>query len=415
MSGGVDSSVAAALLIQQGYEVVGFHMHFWSEENYAGTERITNKCCSIEALETARKIAHQLGIPFYVVDYSKQFKKSVVDYFLEEYRNLRTPNPCVACNKFIKFGHFLDQAQKLGCDFVATGHYARIAGIKTDLLESERPRSRRPVTASISSAQSVSDEFKSRIQLSFPRKRESIKYSGSPIRSGMTIEQYHLLASVDQNKDQSYFLWTLTQEQLAHILFPIGGFLKTNVRKMACDFGLSVFNKPESFEICFINDVDYRSFLQRHIPEVVRPGEVVNVVGKIIGKHEGLPLYTIGQRRGFLVETKTPANAPLYVVGFNQEKNQLIVGRGKESEKTRFEVVAVNWIGGYVPKVPLECSVRIRHQGELLKAKVSAKGGSASGRKFIVELDEPQRGVTPGQSAVFYLGDEVLGGGVIRA
>ena len=354
MSGGVDSGVAAALLVERGYEVLGLHLNFWKESG----EEAENRCCSLESLEAARGTAHQLGIPFYVRDYAKDFKKIVVDYFLAEYAAGRTPNPCVVCNQFIKFGKLLEYARTLECDYLATGHYARV-----------------------SNPTGLDDD-------------------------GPTRRVYRLLKGVDESKDQSYFLWTLNQEKLAHILFPVGELTKPEVRKLARVKSLPVSDRPESFEICFVQDKDYRDFLKRHIPTAVKPGEVVNTKGEVIGKHFGLPLYTIGQRKGFEVHS----SVPLYVIGSDLEKNQLVVGRGGESEKQKFAVGSVSWVSGQMPKDRVDCQVRVRYQGELLNAKIS----SIKAKTVKIELDEAVRGVTPGQSAVFYQNEEVLGGGVIE-
>ncbi len=362
MSGGVDSGVAAALLVEEGYEVLGVYLDL-GIKGLKGVKDING--------EAARETAAKLGIPFYVKDYSKDFKKIVVDYFLAEYAAGRTPNPCVVCNQFIKFGKLLEDAKALGCDFLATGHYARVA--------------------------------------------REIKNQKSKIKNGETSRVYRLLKGVDETKDQSYFLWTLTQDKLARILFPIGDLTKPKVRKLARVKSLPVSDRSESFEVCFIKDKDYRDFLKRHIPRTIKPGEVVNAKGEIIGKHFGLPLYTIGQRKGFKINPKSQIpnpnyGIPLYVVGKNLEKNQLIVGRGAESERQRFAVSGINWVSGRVPEGEVVCQVRVRYQGELLSAKLKMK----SEKLADVELDEPTRGITPGQSAVFYAGDTVLGGGIIE-
>ncbi len=375
MSGGVDSGVAAALLMEQGYDVLGLHLHFWQEgikgikgvKENGFLEEVGNRCCDLAGLEAARKTAAKLGIPFYVKDYAEDFKKIVVDYFLAEYAAGRTPNPCVVCNQLIKFGKLLEYARTLGCQFLATGHYARIRGIKG-------------------------------------------------VKGG---KGYKLLKGVDGSKDQSYFLWTLTQDKLAHILFPVGGLTKPEVRKIARVKNLPVSERPESFEICFIQDRDYRDFLKRHIPGAIRPGEVVNTKGEIIGKHFGLPLYTIGQRKGFRIESKkqkakSKNGIPLYVVGMDVKRNRLVVGRGKESERQKFAVSGVNWISGEKGLKGIKgvkgLKVRMRHQGPLLNAKCKMQNAKTAE----VTLGEAVRGITPGQSAVFYHEDEVLGGGVIE-
>jgi len=400
MSGGVDSGVAAALLVKQGYEVTGFHLRLWKEkmqsagwrtkcksQNENSNCKIRNfedKCCDRKSLEAAKKTAWKLGIPFYVLDFEGIFKKKVVDYFLEEYAAGRTPNPCVMCNKYIKFGRFLEYVRKLGFDYLATGHYARIYGeIQNSKCKSQN---------------------------------ENLK-----------LKIYHLLEAKDRTKDQSYFLYNLTQRQLAHILFPVGEYTKNEVRKLAKKWGLPVAERPESQEICFFPESDYRPFLQRQIPEKIVPGELVDTKGQVVGRHFGLPLYTIGQRHGFEINLKfkienlkLKAIPPYYIIGKDIKKNRLIVGFGKEAEQKEFWVEDVNWI---LPEFAIRNSqsgifVRIRHQGELLKAKLKVKS-----QKLKVILDKPYRGIAPGQAAVFYrlftnhssliTSYEVLGGGII--
>lgn len=247
LSGGVDSGVAAALLVKQGYEVTGVHLHLWCEN-----QNIRNKGYKVEAEEAARRTALQLGIPFRVFNLADFFKDKIVDYFLKSYGDGLTPNPCVRCNRLIKFGALYDRIRAMGYDFLATGHYCRIVA--------EVPKSRSKV----------------------PNKKV-----------------FHLLAGVDKNKDQSYFLYNLTQAQLGHLLFPLGELMKTEVRKMARELKLPVAERPESQEICFLAEKDYRPFLERNIAGRIIPGEVVDGQGKVIGRHRGLPLYTIGQRHGF--------------------------------------------------------------------------------------------------------------------
>ncbi|HUS60007.1 MAG TPA: tRNA 2-thiouridine(34) synthase MnmA [Nevskiaceae bacterium] len=346
MSGGVDSGVAAALLVKQGYQCTGFHMLLWKEPG-RGFE---NKCCSTESLEAARKTAHQFGMPFRTVDLSKIFKKKVVDYFLKAYGAGLTPNPCVMCNQFIKFGQLLDYVKKLGFDYLATGHYARI------------------------------------------EKNDSV---------------YHLLQGIDKQKDQSYFLYNLTQKQLKHVLFPISKYAKKQVRQMAKKWQLPVAERPESQEICFFPESDYRPFLTRQIPEEIVPGEAVDTQRRVIGKHQGIPLYTIGQRHGFTITDKKVLG-PLYVIDKDTKKNQLIVGFGREAEKKEFLVRGVNWISGKPPKDKTSCQVRIRHQGKLLPGQLRLVG-----EKVTVVLNESERGVASGQAAVFYQREEILGGGII--
>ena len=390
MSGGVDSGVAAALLVKQGYEVTGFHLQLWKEKTQNAKCKIRNfedKCCDRKGLETVRKTAWKLGIPFYVLDFERIFKRRVVDYFLKEYAAGRTPYPCVMCNKYIKFGELLDYIRKLGFDYLATGHYARICE-----------------------------------QIQNPIRQLADKIQNPKLKN------YHLLEAKDKSKDQSYFLYNLTQRQLACVLFPVGEYAKEQVREMAKKWGLAVAERPESQEICFLLESDYRPFLKRQIPEKIVPGEVVDVKDRVIGKHFGLPLYTIGQRHGFKINPKSKIQnpklkiiPPLYIIGKDIKKNRLIVGFGKETEKKEFWVKDVNWI---LPEFAIcnlqsEIFVRIRHQGELLKAKLKVKS-----QKLKVILKDPYRGIAPGQAAVFYkkitnyelrITDyEVLGGGIIN-
>ena len=352
MSGGIDSGVAAALLVEQGYEVVGLFMRHL--EGVGDQEK------------AARRVADCLDISLEVIDLREEFREKVIEYFLDEYRAGRTPNPCVVCNKFIKFGKLLEHARGLGCCYLATGHYARII-------------------------------------------------CGYPNESPKLCK---LLRGVDEFKDQSYFLWQLSQKQLEHILFPVGDLTKDGVRKIAYEKKLPVAERSESFEICFIPG-SLEAFLRRQIPEAIKPGPVIDTSGNVIGRHRGLPLYTYGQRRGF--ELEKYQGIPLYVVGIDRERNALIVGRGKDSEVSEFGVGEINWmdsLDGMMERPVLSertglssvrCCVRIRHQGELMPAAVELLGDN----KARVVLDEPTRAVTPGQSAVFYRGEELLGGGVI--
>ena len=383
LSGGVDSGVAAALMVKAGYKAAGFHMRLWQESHLRGEASgsnhlrgvmFENKCCSTESLEAARKTANQLGIPFYKVDFLEEiFKKRVVDYFLKEYGLGRTPNPCVVCNRFIKFGELMNYAKTLGYDYLVTGHYARVVKVTSD----QQPATRKNKNRSL-------------------------------------ITGYRLLQGIDKSKDQSYFLYNLTQKKLAQVMFPVGDYLKTEVIKMAKKWKLPVAERPESQEICFYPEKDYRPFLKRQIKEKIIPGKVVDIKGKVIGEHQGLPLYTIGQRHGFEIRTKNKEQRtrgiipPYYVVRKGVKKNQLVVGFGREVERKDFTIKEVNWISGKPPKKEIKCQVRIRHQGELLGCRVKGLGSRVK-----VVLDEPERGVAPGQAAVFYQQEEVLGGGII--
>lgn len=347
MSSGVDSTVTAAKLKRQGYEVVGVFLHFWQESGLDKTRE--NKCCSIEAQEETRKLCRQIGIPLVVVNVADKFKKSVVDDFITEYKNGRTPNPCVICNEKIKFQALLKIMHSLKGDFIATGHYAEVKKIGN---------------------------------------------------------RYRLFASPDKNKDQSYFLYRLSQDQLAHILFPIGRLKKKSVRALAKKWRLPVFEKPESQNLCFISEKTPKEFLKRHIK--MKSGKIVDDFGHILGKHEGLPLYTLGQRRGM----NLGGPGPYFVIGKNANKNELQVGREpkklKISQKKAI-LKEVNWIGER-PKIGEKVKIALRYQQKLKSGRII----SQSKNRCQIEFAKEQWPVTAGQSGVIYgKRDEVLGGGFI--
>jgi tRNA-specific 2-thiouridylase len=356
MSGGVDSSVAAALLVEQGYEVIGVMMRLWAEEPaLSSSASLTvnsvegeNKCCAPEAVDDARRVAAQLGIPFYLVNYEETFKDCVVDYFVREYSRGRTPNPCLACNRHIRFGRLLHHALALEADSLATGHYARI-----DCAD-----------------------------------RHCWLRMGS-----------------DQQKDQSYVLYMLGQEELRRVLFPIGGYTKSQVREMARQRGLLVAEKDESMEICFVSDDDYRRFLREHAPEAVRPGPILDTAGQEIGRHQGLPFYTIGQRRGLGIA----AREALYVIRLDVEHNALVVGPLRELGRRTLVAGQVRYITGEVPPRPVRVWAKIRYKAKL----AAATWAPQSGGQARVTFDQPLRDITPGQAVVAYQGDFVLGGGII--
>jgi len=335
LSGGVDSSVSAYLLKEQGYDVIGIYMQCWDypEEGCASNED------KMYAVQTAAK----LGIKIETLNFIKEYKERVISYFYDEYRKGRTPNPDVMCNKEIKFGLFYEWALKQGFDYVATGHYARI--------EED---------------------------------------------NGV----YRLMRGIDSSKDQSYFLYRLNQEQLSKILFPVGNMLKKDVRATAARIELPTATRPDSTGICFVGEVNIREFLEEQITP--KEGNVVLKDGTIIGTHEGVWFYTIGQRRGFTI-TKYQGT-PLYVIGKNIDKNELIVGVEEDTYVSRFYVDALHWIVSPVDK-EFTCGVRIRHLGEIYVGSL---------RLPEVYLSKPAFGVAPGQSAVFYEGDAVLGGGIIQ-
>lgn len=347
MSGGVDSSLAAALLVEQGYEVVGVMLRLWAEDGAPGAA--VNRCCTPEAQALARYVANLLEIPFYVLDVQAPFKTQVVDFFIQGYSSGVTPNPCLQCNRHIRFGHLLRHALALGARYLATGHYARVR---------------------------------------------------------QANGRYQLLKGVDERKDQSYVLHILTQQELAHALFPVGGYAKAKVREMARERGLPVADRPESQDLCFLADGDYRRFLARHAPDAVRPGPIMDTAGRRLGQHQGLPFYTIGQRKGLGLS----GPEPLYVIATDPATNTLIVGTRAELGRDRFQVQPVNWISGEAPAAPFRCTVKIRYKASEVPATVTPlEGGYAE-----VITDELLYGVTPGQAAVFYDGEVVLGGGLIR-
>ena len=354
MSGGLDSSVAAALLKRAGFSVIGIFMKFWSEPKKDGLIGALNRCCSPEAEVRARKVAKILKIPFYVFDFEKEFKKRIVDYFLEEYKKGITPNPCVVCNKEIKFGLLLGKALALDADFIATGHYAKKKKIEN--------------------------------------RKQKIEYK--------------LLQAKDKNKDQSYFLWMLNQKQLSRILFPIGYYTREEVEKLAKKFKLPVLKARKSVEICFIQTT-INDFLARHLKQ--KPGQIIystpGVEYRVIGRHRGLAFYTIGQRKGIELP-----GGPYYVLGKDLKKNILIVTKN-EKDLLKKELICknVNWISGKVPKLSQKVKVKIRYRHELARAAIY----KILNTKYKILFSSPQRAITPGQSVVFYKGQQLLGGGII--
>lgn len=353
MSGGVDSSVAAALLKKQGFDVIGCLMKLWPEKNFSDT-----------AQKTVKKITLKLGIPFLVFDFSKEFKKKVVDYFLTEYQKGRTPNPCVKCNQKIKFGIFLKKALALGADYIATGHYVRIKNQSTKAKLGARPSS------------------------------QFVESSGTK-----------LLVAKDKEKDQSYFLYNLAQKQLKKILFPIGNYTKAKVKKLAKDFEITDLVRPESRDICFLKG-KYQDFFKKYLK--LKPGPILNTSGKRIGQHQGLPLYTIGQRK----EIKVPGALPYYVLKSDFKNNTLIV-TDNEKDLYKKELVAekVNWVSRKAPKLPLKIKAKIRYLHPANSATIIK---TLASKTYTLKFNRPQRAITPGQSVVFYRGQELLGGGIIR-
>lgn len=348
MSGGVDSSTTAALLVEHGYEVVGLMMRMWSED---GDGLLPNKCCSPEAVADARGVCQRLKIPFYLLNVEDEFKARVVNFFADGYASGITPNPCLQCNRHIKFGTLLNKARSLGADMLATGHYARIR-------TNERG-------------------------------------------------EYELLKGLDPKKDQSYALHILSQEQLAHAMFPLGEMAKEQTRELAKGFGLRVAAKDDSQDLCFIADGNYRNFMRRNRPESLVPGPILDAYGNRLGTHTGLPDYTIGQRKGLGIA----AGEPLYVTALDGARNAVIVGRADELGKRSLQAHDLNWIPPHLAdELPLRANVKIRYRSIEHPAIISPGVHSSEVR---VEFETPLRDITPGQAAVFYDGERCLGGGII--
>ena len=347
MSGGVDSSVAAALLLRQGYDVVGVTMRLWTLEDPEAPLH-HRRCCSVDDNEDARAVCDTLGIPHYVLNFEQEFAATVVDYFCQEYLRGRTPNPCLACNEHVKFRRLLAKALALDADYLATGHYSRIE------------------------------------------------------RNG---SGYELWRARDERKDQSYVLYVLGQEELPRLLFPLGDYTKGEVRRIAAELRLPVAAKPDSEEICFIPRGDYRRFLAERFPQ--QPGDIVDGDGRILGRHQGIGGYTVGQRRGL------PARGgeePLYVVGLDPTRNVVTVGRHDELLSNVLWAEDVSFVSGEAPAGPLAVEAKIRYRSEAAPALLTVADGHAE-----VRFERPQRAITPGQAVVFYQGSRVLGGGIIAA
>ena len=341
MSGGVDSSVSALLLKEQGYEVIGTTL-----ELFAGSS-----CCNINTYLDAKNVCKSIGIPHFTYDCKEQFKKDVIDDFIKCYANCKTPNPCIECNKYLKFGFMYEKAKELGCNFIATGHYAKA-------------------------------EY-------------SEKYG-----------RWVLKKSNAGRKDQSYVLWNMPKDLVEHILFPLADFeSKEEIREIARSHELKVANKPDSEDICFVPDGNYKKFLENNSDIKPKVGNIVNKKGEVLGKHTGLYNYTIGQRKGLGISYKVP----LFVLGFNKEKNEVIVGEEKELFEKEITVTDINLLLVDEIKDWMDVEVKTRYSSKQAKAKIKQEG-----EEIKVIFDEPQRAITPGQSAVFYVDDIVLGGGKIR-
>jgi tRNA-specific 2-thiouridylase len=354
MSGGVDSSAAAVLLREQGHELVGLSMQLWNQRRKLDGEaeedlQRTGRCCSIDDIWDARRVASHLGIPFYVLNLEGEFETTVVAPFVASYLRGETPSPCILCNNFVKFHHLVERAERIGAGKVATGHYART-------------------------------------------------------RYDETLGRWLLLRGVDRNKDQSYFLFGLTQDQLSRTIFPLGELSKPEVREIARKAGLPTYDKAESQEICFVQGRSYTEFVEKYAGLPATAGEIVELNGRTVGKHEGIHRFTIGQRKGLVA-----AGKPQYVVQIDTGSRRVVIGDDADLLRRRFEVRDANWIAIPALTEPLRCDVQIRNRFEPKPATIAAEEG-----RVVVEFDEPQRAITPGQGAVFYWNDIVVGGGWIR-
>jgi len=352
MSGGVDSSVTAALLKEEGYQVIGATMQIWPSNELADEADKFGGCCGLDAVSDAKMVAYRLGIPHYVMNFRDIFAQKVIANFCREYSLGRTPNPCIRCNEYIKFDALLGRAKELDADFVATGHYARI----------ER------------------DEVSGR---------------------------YLLKKGVDRRKDQSYVLYVMTQNQLRHALMPLGGFTKERARQIARELGLPVADKTESQEICFIPDGDYTRFLKEYMPQAAQPGPILDRDGNTLGEHRGILFYTVGQRKGLGIS----AREPLYVVAIDRERNAIIVGTKREVYGDELIAADLNWIAMESPKQPIELKAKIRYRHREADAVITSL---VNGDKAHVKFKQPQMAITPGQAIAFYRKDAVVGGGTIE-
>ena len=349
MSGGVDSSVAAYLLKEQGYDVIGVTMQIWQDEESKIQEE-NGGCCGLSAVDDARKVAAQIGIPYYVMNFKKDFQEKVIDYFVDEYLHGRTPNPCIACNRYVKWESLLTRSMEIGADYIATGHYARVEQL--------------------------------------PNGRYAIRHSAT------------------WSKDQTYALYNLTQDQLRRTLMPVGEYEKDQIREIAKEIGLQIANKPDSQDICFVSDDDYASFIEEESNQKIPEGNFVTPDGKILGRHKGIIHYTLGQRRGLGI----PAASRLYVCDISPKTNQVVLGNNEDLFHSELTATKVNLISCESLKEPMRLKAKIRYR----HPEQEAVAWQTEDGVLHVRFDKPQRAITRGQAVVLYDGDIVVGGGVIE-
>lgn len=345
MSGGVDSSLAALLMKEKGYECIGCTMKLYENED-AGIEK-TKTCCSLDDVEDARNVACLLDMPFYVFNFTERFRTQVIDRFVQSYEEGRTPNPCIDCNRYMKFDKLYERAKLMGCEYIVTGHYARI------------------------------------------EKEEG---------------KFFLKKALDETKDQTYVLYTLTQDQLAHTMFPLGELTKRTVRNIAEKNGFINANKPDSQDICFVPDGDYASVIEKYTGRICMPGNFVDTEGNIMGRHKGIIHYTLGQRKGLGIA----AGKPVYVCEIRPQTREVVLGNPEDLMSRDVYVSDFNWISGNAPGGRIRCTAKVRYRQSEQPAVLSVEGDIVH-----IVFDQPQRAITPGQAAVVYDGDAVLGGGTI--
>lgn len=348
MSGGVDSSVAAYLLKKQGYRVIGVTMQIWQEEEEE-VQQENGGCCGLSAVDDARRVAEHLQIPYYVMNFREDFKNQVIDYFIKDYQEGRTPNPCIACNRFVKWESMLTRCREIGADYIATGHYSRIVQLENG--------------------------------------------------------RFAIAKSVTDAKDQTYALYNLTQEQLSHTLMPVGEYTKDEIRKIAEEAGLPVAHKPDSMEICFVPDHDYAGYIERETGKTAKPGNFILRDGKVVGKHKGIIHYTVGQRKGLNISM----GHPVFVTEIRPETNEVVLGNSSEVHTDSLLCNKLNFMAIEDLKEPMDVLVKIRYNHRGTMARIERVGEDLVRCTFV----DPVRAVTPGQAVVFYQGDVVLGGGTI--